>query len=106
VATYERGAGDHIAERLRPVPGSDEEARLNTLADDPSTDWRRIDDEPLTPVTSDPPTPVVVDPKAPARSASKSDWFVYAVSRGLGEDEADKLTRDQLVELFLDGGNP
>jgi hypothetical protein len=58
-------------------------------------------DEPLTPVPVDPLTPVVVS-KAPARSAPKSDWFAYAIANGMDEDEADKLTRDQLVELFLD----
>ncbi|WP_237310403.1 hypothetical protein [Streptomyces sp. AMCC400023] len=41
-------------------------------------------------------------PKAPARSASKSDWAAYATSQGMDADEADKLTRDQLAERFLD----
>jgi len=108
VATYERGAGDHIAERLRPVPGSDDEARLDALADDPSTDWRRIDDEPLTPADDDPPPSIPPGPadKLPARSASKSDWFSFAVARGMDEDLADKATRDELAALYHDGGNP
>lgn len=65
--------------------------------DEPET----VADEPLAPVPVDPLTPVV-DPNAPARSASKSDWVVYAVSKGMDENAADKATRDQLVELFLD----
>ncbi|MEU1554000.1 hypothetical protein [Streptomyces scabiei] len=42
------------------------------------------------------------EPKAPARSASKADWAAYAVSQGVDADEADKQTRDQLAERFLD----
>lgn len=41
-------------------------------------------------------------PKAPARSASKADRLAYAVAQGMDADEADKLTRDQLAERFLD----
>lgn len=42
------------------------------------------------------------EPKPPARSASKADWVAYAVTQGVDADEADKLTRDQLAERFLD----
>ena len=42
------------------------------------------------------------EPKPPARSASKADWVAYATSQGMDADEADKLTRDQLAERFLD----
>lgn len=40
--------------------------------------------------------------KPPARSASKADWVAYAVAQGMDADDADKLTRDQLAERFLD----
>lgn len=40
MAEYVRGAGRHIAERVRPAPGSDEETRLAELAKDPTTGWR------------------------------------------------------------------
>lgn len=40
--------------------------------------------------------------KPPARSASKADWVTYAITQGVDADEADKLTRDQLAERFLD----
>lgn len=40
--------------------------------------------------------------KPPARSASKADWLAYAITQGVDADEADKLTRDQLAERFLD----
>ena len=43
-ATYERCAGGHVAERIRPVPGSPDEQRLAVLAADPGSDWRRIPD--------------------------------------------------------------
>ncbi|WP_457028102.1 hypothetical protein [Kitasatospora sp. P5_F3] len=63
-ATYERGSGGHIAERLRPVPGSEHEAELEALAADPASGWRRIPDapaevEPETPKTEEPAAPVV-----------------------------------------------
>jgi hypothetical protein len=51
----------------------------------------------------DVPEPVEDEPKPPpARSASKADWVAYATSQGMDADEADKLTRDQLAERFLD----
>lgn len=99
MATYERGAGAHAAERIRPTPGSDDEVRLDALSDDPSTDWRRVDDEAPTPVTEDP------TDKLPARSASKADWKAYAASQGMDEDEAEKATRDELAAKYADGGD-
>lgn len=49
-ATFERGSGGHVAERIRPVPGSPEEERLEALAADPASGWRRIPDpEPTAP---------------------------------------------------------
>lgn len=39
-------------------------------------------------------------PAQPRKSASKADWLAYAVSRGMSADEAESLTRDQLVERF------
>lgn len=44
MSVYVRGAGDHQAERVQPEPGSDEEARLEALADDPQSGWRRLDE--------------------------------------------------------------
>lgn len=47
-----------------------------------------------------------LDPnKAPAKSAAKGDWVVFAsaVERGddrLSEEDANALTKEQLVELF------
>lgn len=46
MATYERMSGDHVAERVRPAPGSDEEARLERLAATRTDGWRRVDDAP------------------------------------------------------------
>ncbi len=36
----------------------------------------------------------------PAKSASKADWVVYAVSQGMDQVEAEKVTRDELVAKF------
>lgn len=40
--------------------------------------------------------------KAPSKSASKADWKAYAVVQGMSEEDAEKATRDQLVEQFAD----
>lgn len=93
-AVYERGAGDHVAERVSPVPGSPEEAKLAALAEDPASPWRRVPDpepEPETPADDDPPA-------RPAKSASKADWVAYAVAQGAAQDEAAGMTVAQLIE--------
>lgn len=36
----------------------------------------------------------------PRKSGSRSDWAAYAIAQGMPEDEANQLTRDQLVERF------
>ena len=44
MAVYVRGAGAHIAERVQPEPGSDEDKRLAALADEPVSAGRRLDE--------------------------------------------------------------
>lgn len=36
--------------------------------------------------------------EAPAKSAKKSEWVAYAVAQGMSEDEANSLTKDELVD--------
>lgn len=36
----------------------------------------------------------------PNRSASKADWVDYAVSQGASRDDADDMTRDDLIEAY------
>lgn len=36
----------------------------------------------------------------PANSASKAEWAAYATTRGVGSDEAEALTRAELVAMF------
>lgn len=36
----------------------------------------------------------------PANSAGKAKWVAYATANGMAENEADALTRDDLVLLF------
>ena len=43
MAIYERGAGAHVAERVQPEPGSDQEKELEALADDAGSDWHRAE---------------------------------------------------------------
>lgn len=97
MAIYERGSGGHIAERVRPVPGSEEAEAYAALADDPASGWRCAE-----PDIEPEPEPIVVE--RPAKSASKADWVAYAVSQGAEQAEAEAKTRDELAALFADGG--
>lgn len=96
VAIYQRHSGGHVAERVQPVPGSEEAERYAALADDPASDWRRIE-----PDTEREP----VEQPLPVKSASKADWKAYAVSQGIDEEAADKATRDELAAKYADGGD-
>lgn len=44
MATYERRSGEHVAESVRPEPGSEEEAALAALAEDPASGWQSIEE--------------------------------------------------------------
>lgn len=104
-ATYERGSGGHVAERIRPVPGSADDEHMQVLAADPASGWRRIPDPDEVPAEDpdggDPKDPADgPPPDRPAKSASKADWVTYAVAQGVDPAEADAATRDALVERF------
>ncbi|MFE7273037.1 hypothetical protein [Streptomyces sp. NPDC057623] len=98
MAVYERGSGAHIAERVQPVPGSEEAERYAALADDPASGWRCVEPDP-----EPEPEPTVLE--RPAKSASKADWKAYAVQEGMDEAEADAATRDELAAKYADGGD-
>ena len=36
----------------------------------------------------------------PAKSDNKPDWVAYAVSQGMTEEDAEAMTKDDLVETF------
>ena len=40
-------------------------------------------------------------PQRPAKSASKADWVTYASSAGMTEGDAQQMTRDELVALYV-----
>lgn len=46
------------------------------------------------------PEPAEPADSRPARNASTEAWRAYATEHGLTADDANELTRDQLVELF------
>lgn len=97
MAVYVRGAGGHTAERVQAEPGSPEEMRLEQLADDPASGWRRV-----SPMPEDPPeTPEDLEdlPTRPAQSAVKAVWVEWAVAGGMDQGQAEDLTKDQLIEL-------
>lgn len=77
------------------------EAIANRLA---SGQLRRVeaDGSPYTgPVDSDVPAP---PDKAPAKSAGKPDWVAWAVVCGAKPDEAEALTKADLVDKYADAG--
>lgn len=88
MAVYVRGSGRHTAERVRPVPGSDEEARLERLVSSGEGGWRRLEDPPGDGEAIRP----------PARSATKAAWVAYADS----QDPADhaSMTKDELIAQY------
>lgn len=94
---YVRTSGAHVAERIRPAAGSEDEKRLLALAEDPTTDWSFTPDE-----AADPELPP--DPQRPAKAAAKDAWVAWAVHSGAEQAEAEALTKEQLIETY--GGTP
>lgn len=45
-------------------------------------------------------------PDLPAKSAPKADWVAAAVARGIDAADAEKATKEQLVELLNTPNNP
>lgn len=91
MAVYERGVAGHVAERVRPEPGSEAADRLQALADNPASDWRRVDD----------PEPAEEsEPSRPAKSAAKGAWVEWAVAQGADRAEAEKATKDDLITAY------
>lgn len=94
MAVYERGSGGHVAERVRPVPGSDEAERYAALAADPATNWRCVEAD------AEPEEGPQGPPERPAKSAVKGDWVAYAQAVDPDTGGLDELTKDQLIELY------
>lgn len=107
MAVYVRGSGRHVAERVRPAPGSEQESRLEGLVAS-GAGWRRLDDEPE-PGPAGPPAgggeggsgPGVV--QRPARSAPKADWMAYAHQVAPEGAGIDGLTKDELIDRYGKG---
>ncbi|MFJ3867905.1 hypothetical protein [Streptomyces nigra] len=59
--------------------------RYHNRADEESPDIEQHEDGPDT---------------APARSAHKADWIAYAVTQGADQDDAEQLTKEQLIEQY------
>lgn len=89
---YVRGEGGTVFEMDLPLP-SGAAQRLER------GDMQRVnaDGTPYTEPVKD------VDPfatKRPAQSAPKGDWVVYAVSQGSSVNDADGLTKAELIEKY------
>jgi hypothetical protein len=91
--TYVRRAGQHMAERIRPVPGSPDEQRLSALADDPSSPWH-VEDEP---------EPVTEPAGRPPQAADKAAWITWAVACGAEQADAEAATKAALIEQYGKG---
>lgn len=91
MTAYQRGAGDHVAERVQPEPGSAEEQRLEDLVARGEDGWHRVAEaEPQ-------------KPERPAKSANKDEWIAYARTRAQDSDEEaaiDGLTKDELIAKY------
>jgi hypothetical protein len=96
MAIYQRGAGGHVAERVQPEPGSEEEQRYAALAAAPGSGWRCVEPDPE-PEEGEQETP---PPVRPAKSANKTDWVAYAQAVDPETGGLDELTKDQLIELY------
>ena len=62
---------------------------------------------PTTPTPPAPPEPPVVGatptlPSRPKKVASKDEWVTYAIAAGMPAEEAQALSRDQLVNRYTD----
>lgn len=87
--TYVRMSGHHVAERIRPVPGSEDAQRFAALADDPSSGWR----------VEDVPEPATVPAGRPAQSAPKDAWVQWAVACG-ATAEVEAMTKADLITQY------
>ncbi|MER7206347.1 hypothetical protein ABT340_04710 [Streptosporangium sp. NPDC000239] len=92
MATYVRATGGHVAERVQPEPGSEDEARLDELVADPTSGWRRVE-------VVEPPRNPEVPTGRPAQSAPKATWVEWAVGHGMDRSIADGLTKTELIGL-------
>lgn len=94
-----RGEGGVIWEMDLPLP----EGVAQRLAKDDlvrvHADGSRYEEpEPEGPGAPSDPDPFAT--KRPADSASKKDWVVYAVSKGATVNDAEGLTKAELIELY------
>ncbi|MET9510762.1 hypothetical protein ABZX62_20270 [Streptomyces flavidovirens] len=95
MATYERSTGGHVAERLRPMPGSEEAEALAAAAEDPASGWRSSEPDP---------EPEPTELERPAKSASKATWVDYAVAQGSTREDAENASRDELAVAYSQKG--
>lgn len=92
--TYVRRSGQHVAERVRPAPGSPDAQRLAAAADDPESPWQRED----VPVPGSAPLAA-----RPPQAAPVAEWRTWAVACGATQDDADAATKAALIEQYGKG---
>jgi hypothetical protein len=89
---YVRMAGHHVAERIRPVPGSPDALRLAAEADDPSSPW----------TVEAVPGSASLDAR-PAQAAAKDAWVSWAIACGADPADADAMTKADLITEYGKG---
>lgn len=106
--------GDRVEERHQV-----QESTLSTTIGTPSGDPDPVDPDPVDPeadtdpkdpevvIEPDPvdptpdPVPTPLDPAdRPARSATKAEWVDWAVKAGASRDEAESMTKTDLIEVY------
>lgn len=93
-SAYFRGAGGIVWELDLPLNENMQRqitrGELVRVADADGSPW---EDQPLMDLSTG-------ELRRPGRNAPKTEWVGYAVSQGLGVDEADALTKNDLIERF------
>ncbi|MET7333278.1 hypothetical protein [Nonomuraea sp. NPDC005650] len=86
--------------RAFTVDGSDDDARHAALASSETGGWRRADNvEGAAVHGAAPTTPNRATSGRPRKNASVDVWHAWAVSNGMDPEQADDLTKNQLIEL-------
>ncbi len=88
---------DSAEEVVEPVAPAEE---VDSFKGGPVPDAERggLTVEPVADPEVEPVEPVAVAP--PLRNASKDEWVDFAVAMGANEDEAKKMKRDELIDMF------
>lgn len=92
MAEFKRSSGEHPSEWV-VTNEPDEIAKYRRLVED-GTGWQEIAEQAPAPDSGGKIQPL------PAKSAPKPEWVAAAVIRGFSLEDAEKATKEQLIELL------